>query len=527
MGSGSRHDGRGDAVSATAEPAQGQAAPPLAVPFGAWEPDRSSVDSVSSAVALNVYPQANGYGPVPSPVGVTLPLPGACRGAISVRLRSGTWVVYAGTATRLYRFNNATLGWTDVSGPSPYLLPPEDYWSFALYGTLLIATHTGARPQTIDIEAVATTKFSDLAYTSADPPPRARFVCVVNEFVLLGGLLDNEAAVQWSGIGDPHYWTPGVNDSDIQILPDGGRVTAVVGGDAGIVFQETAIQEFVFNPGSGQVFSRTKLESDRGAVAPWSVTKVGAQIFFLDRDGFYVFSGGLSQPVGKERVNRWFQALRDPTYIETCVTVPDPTGTRVLWAFKSQNSANPTLLDVCACYDYVLDRWTQVDLTVQFWLRAETAPISFDTVSEDVDQGAAPYAFVHGLSADSALFSGGVPLVGLFGTDNRLALLEGPSLEARIETPWVQAARPKRAYADGVRLDSDANAWFATVATRESLGATDPARWRPESAPNAERFAPCRASGRYHKVKARILAGDPWTYAQAVEPLLRDAEGMR
>jgi hypothetical protein len=115
----------------------------------------------------------------------------------------------------------------------------------------------------------------------------------------------------------------------------------------------------------------------------------------------------------------------------------------------------------------------------------------------------------------------------VFGSDNKLSLLEGPSLEAKIGTPWVQVNRPKRAYADGVRIDTDASAWFATVSTRESLALADPVRERPESGPNAERFAPCRASGRYHQVMVRIAAGDPWTYAQAVEPMLRDAEGLR
>ncbi|TXN43591.1 hypothetical protein [Methylobacterium sp. WL7] len=502
--------------------------PPLAVPFGAWEPDRVAVDSASAAIARNVFPQANGYGPVPSPVPVTLPLPGVCRGSISVRLSTGAWVVYAGTATKLYRFNGATLGWDDVSGPSAYLLPPEDYWSFALYGSKLIAVHTGARPQTIDIAAPpATTKFADLAYTSPDPPPNARFVAIVNEFVMLGGLLGNEAAVQWSGIGDPSYWTPGINDSDIQILPDGGRVTGLVGGEVGVVFQERAIQQFVFAAGTGEVFQRTKLEEDRGAVAPWSIVKIGAIIYFLDRDGFYAFQNGASVPIGQERVNRWMLANRDPTYIQTCVATSDPTGTRVFWAFKSKTAADPTSLDRAIVYDFVLDRWTNIDVFVRHWLRAETAPLSFDNVSEDIDRGTTPYGFVQGLSSDSALFSGGVPLVGVFGADNRLALLEGASLEARIGTAWVQTGRPRRAYADGVRVDTDAAAWFATVSTRESLAVTDAPRPRPESAPNKERFAPCRASGRYHQVDVRIAAGDPWTYAQAVEPMLRSAEGMR
>lgn len=501
--------------------------PPLAVPFGPWEPDKASLDSSSALIAENVFPQSTGYGPVPAPEAVTLALPATARGSIAVRKADGSWIFYVGTKNKLFRYNTSTLGWDDVSGTSTYLLPDGDYWSFALYGTLLIACHQGARPQTINVEGAPTTKFVDLAYTSPDPPPSARFVTVVNEFVFLSGIVGNESAVQWSAIGDPAYWTPGLRDSDIQVLPDGGRVTGIVGGEAAIVFQEQAIQEFIFAAGSGQVFQRTKIEADRGAVAPWSVIKVGASIYFMDRDGFYVFAGGASQPIGKERVNAWWKRLADPTYLQTAKTVSDPTGTRVFWAFKSQNAADPNTLDQAICYDYVLDRWSKVNFVIHDWLRAETQPLSFDNLTGDADTQTAPYNFLGGLSADSALFSGGIPLVGVFGLDNKLSLLEGPSLEAKIGTPWVQAGRPKRAYADGVRIDTDASAWFATVSTRESLALADAERARPETGPNAERFAPCRASGRYHQVTVRIAAGDQWTYAQAVEPMVRAAEGMR
>jgi hypothetical protein len=511
-------------LSATAAPAAA-APPPLAVPFGAWAPDQAAVDAGVTLTATNVFAQATGYGPVPSPVAVSQPLPGPCLGAIAVQTVNQGWVVYAGTATKLYKFNIGTRGWTDVSGPSAYTVPVGDYWSFALYGSRLFAVNAGVAPQVIDVESGST--FSTLvAADPANQPPRARFAVVVNEFLFLGGLSGNPTAVQWSGIGDPTYWTPGINDSDIQILPDGGNVTALVGGESLIIFQERAIQQMVFAPGSAATFQRTKLESDRGAVAPWSVIKVGPSIYFLDRDGFYVFSANGSQSIGKERVNRYWQTLRDPTYAASCVAAVDPTGSRVLWTFKSQEVADPALLDQAICYDFLLDKWTRIDMPMRYWLRTATSPISADSIPENSDIGTAPYDFLNNLSTDSAVFSGGVPLLGVFGTDNALSLMEGPSLPATIGTPWAQIGRPNRAYSNGVRIDTDANSYTATVATRESLALGDVARARPASGPNKERFCPCRASGRYHQVTVSVAAGDAWTYAQAVEPMLV-AEGMR
>ena len=487
----------------------------LALP--AWEPDKAANDQSVTAVAINTYPQVNGWGPTPSPRPFGQALPGVCRGAIDVRKADGTWVHYVGAATKLYRFNQATYGWDDVSGTSAYLLPPQDYWSFALYGTLLLAVHANARPQAIDIESG--TVFADLTYTSPDPPPRARFVAVVNEFVMLGGLPDNPAAVQWSGIADPHYWTPGVDDSDIQVLPDGGRVTGLVGGETLIVFQETSIQNFVFAPGTAAVFQRTKLEDARGAIAPWSIIKVGGAIYYLDRDGFYLFTGGASTAIGKERVNRWYQAVRDATFAETAVVVADPQGSRVLWAFKSVGASDASVLDLAICYDFAQDRWSQISLKqpIRYWFRAQTSPVRLDDITQSLE-AAAPYNFAAGLSLDSAVFSGGVPLIGSFGLDNKLALHDGPSLEAVIETCDGQLSRPNRTYLRGARPDTDANAFTMAIGTREALGVNVPVRWRDETPPNRQRFCYAQASGRYHRARLRIPAGDPWTYARAIEP---------
>ncbi|MET3483116.1 hypothetical protein [Methylobacterium sp. 1973] len=486
--------------------------------FGAWAPDIASNDAAAAAVARNVFPRPDGYGPVPSPNPVSQPLPNACRGSVSVQTPNGSWVFFAGTTNKLYRLNPATNAWDDVSGPSAYLVPEGDHWSFALYGTRLFAVHLGAPPQVIDV--VTGVAFADLvAADPANQPPKARFVAVVSEFLFLGGLLADPTMIQWSGIGDPTYWTPGVHSSDVQVLPDGGHVTGLVAVETSvIVFQDRAIQQMTFAPGTAVIFQRSKVEDDRGAVAPWAIVKVGGSIFYRDRDGIYAFTAGASSPIGKNRVNAWVQAQQDPTYAHTAIAVADPTGNRVLFAVKSREVSDPTLLDLCIVYDFTQDRWTQLDLTLRHWMRAETAPISIDSIAEDIDAGTAPYDFAGGLSLDSALFSGGIPLVGVWGIDNKLALLEGPSMEAVIGTADAQLSRPRRTYARGVRVDTDADRWFARVGTRESLAISVPVRWRGESPPNAQRFAPCHASGRYHRVEVRIPAGDPWTYATGVEP---------
>src|SRR5262249_46166167 len=63
--------------------------------------------------------------------------------------------------------------------------------------------------------------FADLG---GSPPP-ARYVAVVNRFVVLSGMgTATPYRIQWSGLNAVTTWTPGVNSSDFQDLPHPGRV---------------------------------------------------------------------------------------------------------------------------------------------------------------------------------------------------------------------------------------------------------------------------------------------------------------
>lgn len=220
-----------------------------AIKFPAFAPDVASVDATVASVATNVVPRADGYGPVASPTAISAPLPADCRGAIEMRSPAfGFPVYFAGTGTKLYKFNLGTASWDDVSAPgTTYGVPPGDYWSFAVYGTRLVATCLGARPQVIDIDLGK--HFRNLGGN----PPRARHCGVVGEFLVLAGLASDPNAVQWSDLGDIETWVLGVQNGhtgDIQLFPDGGAVTGFAGGEFGIVFQESTIRRMVFSAGS-------------------------------------------------------------------------------------------------------------------------------------------------------------------------------------------------------------------------------------------------------------------------------------
>jgi hypothetical protein len=274
-----------------------------------FAPDTASVDAGVSAVATNVVPRSDGYGPVLAPVPLSLALPAECRGAIAVFSPTYNFPIYvAGTNTGLYVYRTTDKAWLPVTNTArSYSVPPGDYWSFVVYGTLLLACSAGTPVQKVVIDQVQAGKaFEDLGGN----PPRARHMGVVGDFLVLAGLPDTPQTVRWSNSGNIEQWPLGQLDQegDEQQLPDGGAVTGFAGGEYGVIFQERAIRRMTLSPSSGTVFDCSVLEENRGAVAPWCIAKVGPRIFFLDRDGFYalVIGGGPSTPIGAERVNRFF-----------------------------------------------------------------------------------------------------------------------------------------------------------------------------------------------------------------------------
>ena len=487
----------------------------------AWEPDNASVDAAVCSVATNMIPRRDGYAPVMSPVPLSAALPSPCLGAIEIASPNyGFPVYFAGTSTGLYKFNNGTSAWTNVSKPgAAYSVPPGDYWSFAVYGSKLLATCLGSAVQVIEIDSG--TVFDDLAGN----PPRARHMGVVSEFLVLAQLASDPNAVHWSDLGDITYWEPGVQSgghtSDLQIFPEGGAVTGFAGGEFGLVFQETKIRRMVFSPGSATVFDFSVLEENRGAVAPWSLMKVGARIFFLDREGFFVFTGGGSSTIGAERVNRFFAARVDPIRVASTVAIRDATGPRILFAYRTMG-ADPTdtsLLGEALLYDWLLDRWTFLNLPTRFGLAAATPAVSIDNIPGSLDDPGQP-------SLDDPSYAGGIPTLGIMTADNRLSLMTGPPLEAIAETPDAMLSRPSRSFVRGMRVDTDADDWRVQVGVRETLRQSEAVVWRPESSPNPERMAPCRAGGRYHRARIRIPAATAWSYLSGIEPEAT-AEGGR
>lgn len=262
-----------------------------------FEPDKSRYNANATDDILNVVPQADGYGPLPSlkpftpaveylvdeltgetltsengdllvvgPGGSDLSgevaLPGT-RGGIFVRLTDGTTALFVGTETHLYKFNASDYTWEDVSGPSaPYSVGAEMRWSFALFGTTVYAQNFSDPEQMFDL--ATDSEFSDNATA-----PVCAYLASIGDWLLRGRLLSNEDAVQWCGLNDPASNEAGIDFSDIQVFAEGSGVRGLIPVSGGVVvLMRDNTQALTLNYGSNYVFTRSVLNKYRGCIAP-------------------------------------------------------------------------------------------------------------------------------------------------------------------------------------------------------------------------------------------------------------------
>lgn len=475
------------------------------IPYGPWEPDKSAVNVNVVQVAHNCLPAVNGHGPLSSLVAAsTNALDGECLGAVAVYDDDGDVSMFAATATKLYSIN-AFGAWVDISRTAggPYAAGGGERWSFANAGALVIGTNINDDAQKFLLGT--STNFQALGGT----PPRARYIGVVRDFVVLGGLFGDERTIRWSGIANPEHWTVGVNSAGEQAFQAGGPVRGIIGGETGYIFQADRVQRMIFAPGSQEVFQFDEIEGGRGLAAPYSLVRNGREAFYLSFDGFYKFDtlSATSTPLGVGKWQRWFTKTIKPGTEQLVQGGLDPTGRYVIWAFSTVD--NPNLgLNRCLIYDWTIDAATTAELNISAFAQFLTLGVNLDNMD-----GYGPLDDLP-LSLDNPVWRGGAALLGIFGSDNKLSYLTGPSMQAELVTS--DGEKELRAFIRGVRPQIDTKALSIALAMREAQG--DPIVYANPERMEDTGVVPAHVSGNLVRAQVLVDAGATWTKSTGMTP---------
>ncbi len=473
------------------------------IPFAEWQPDRSDLNADGTSDLLNVIPGVDSYLPFPDLAALSAALSAAPLGFIRARSLSGQVTIFAGTATKLWKLNNTTLAWDDVSKPATsYAANAGNRWCFEQFGDYVVAVDINDAPQYFQLGVSAT--FIDLPGS----PPRAAFVKAWGDFLCLMQTSTNPNRVHWSALNDITGWTPGTNNSDFQDFPEGGIVQGSSRSTNPLVFMERAIYLATFVPGSSIIFSFLKIHDGRGAKSPYSIASSGEITFFASEGSFFqIGPDGSITDIGFEKVSRTiFGQLSGPN-IASILGAVDPSYSRVYWTMDLTGAGvNGAIL----IYDFLLTRWTIASQTNNGIFPAETAGYTLeglDAVSTNLD--ALPY------SLDSKAWQGGAPVLAAFDATYRLGFFSGPNKQATLTTT------EKGDLAGGITLISsmypvvDSNNCTMAIGSRMTRG--DVVGWTEELTPTpvTGRVDKLNAS-RFQTVRVTIPATETWSHAQGV-----------
>lgn len=393
------------------------------IPFGEYLPDQGNYNNPGTPYLTGCLPEANGYTACQSPVTLsTNAIDAYPQGAFSAVDSGGTSYTFVGNASKIYLLSSSAF--SDVSVGGGYSTDASDIWDFTAYQQYIIATNYVDAVQYYEMGV--SSNFANLTGS----PPKARYCARVRDFVVLGGINDGTAypnRVQWSAFDDPtgSWAVSATTQADYQDLPSNrGWIKRIVGGEYGVVFQEHAITRMTY-VGSPVIFQFDEVEAGRGTRAPGSVVKFGNGIFYLGTDGFYVFNGSYSTPIGSEKVNKTFFAEVDTNYYHTikATLMADKQIIMVSYAGPNNTGGQPNKQ---LFWNYGQNRWSYAEQQIGMPFLMHSESTDLDDITTSIDSLT--------YSLDSLAYtSGNIQLAG-FGLDKKLATITGEAIQATIQT---------------------------------------------------------------------------------------------
>lgn len=468
------------------------------IEFKDWLPDQPGITGVVKE-ALNVVPQAVGYGPLRSIADYSQSASENLTNIVAGRNpASGNTEVFAGGATKLFKLDSSDLSLDDVSKAGGYTTPAEQKWRFTQFGDVLIAANADEKLQGWTLGT--STAWADL---SADAPT-ARYLTVVRDFVVAGYTSATDSQkVQWSGINDETQWTTtSTNQSDYQIIPDGGAVQGVTGGEFGLVLTEKSIYRMSY-VGTPAIFQFDNISRNLGCFEPNSIVQYQGITYFLGDDGFYACDGTQVMAIGAEKVDRFFFADVDEAYLYKMSATVDPIKNLIVWAYPSSGGNDD--VDSLLIYNYEIKKWSHATTTASFVAQSATPAYTLEALDAFGTLDSI------GSSLDSRVWVGGKSqFVG--GRGAKIVTFSGASMTGTINTGDLEIPG-QFSTINMSRPLVDGGSGSVAVATRRLL--SDAITFGSYTAADSEGRAAFRSTGRYHRLS--VQPSGNWTTAIAVD----------
>ena len=480
------------------------------IEFGEWLPDQSDLSGKGVLEAVNVIPGVRGYRPANNMSVISNAADNYLRGIYATKKQNGTVQLFAGDATKLYKYASTDSDLDSVSTSGNYTLDTDDVWNFVQFGDSLVAA-SGHNQALQEYNIESSSNFDPISGA-----PAAKHIAVVRDFIVTGNVKysgnTHTNRIYFGGINSVTDWTIGTNQTDIQDIPDSGEITGVVGGESGTILLQRGIAKIEY-VGSPLIFTVDRIETNNGCEIPGSVAALGSNaVFYLSPNGFFLFDGRKSIPIGAEKIDQFFYDDLNPEFHHRLSSSIDPNNQIVLWSYASKNSITGDP-DKIIVYNYAVSRWSILELSHESLSRVMIPGYTLeqlDNINSSID--------AHTTSFDSALYQGSTLTLG-GSKDKKIHAFTGDILNAKITTREFEVSPQRSSVINSVipyvTSKNPAVQPTLTVSVGSRSRQIDDVSFTTASSLNADNFCNVRTSGRYHRV--RVETSGDFRYALGVD----------
>jgi hypothetical protein len=460
------------------------------IDFGEWMPDQAGITGAIQE-AYNVIPQAIGYSPLPEAVDLSQSASETLTNAFATKF-GGTTTVFAAGTTKLFKLDSTDLSLDDVSKSGGYTTADRFY--FVQFGQRLIASNGNSKLQSWDLGS--STAFADLDSAA----PTAKFVTVVRDFVVAANTSSAPTTVYWSDINDETDWTPSdLSQSDSQIIPDGGDIRGITGGEFGIVLLEKAISRMSY-VGAPLFFQFDTIAKNIGCYESNSIAQFGNLTFFLADDGFYVCDGQTVSPIGAEKIDRFFFNNVDQTKLNEMSATVDTVKKIVIWQFTDIFARKRLMV-----YNWQVKKWSEGETDTNYLAPIATAGVTLEALDTYGNMDTINTSF------DSRIWAGG-KFVSAGTRGAKIVTFTGQPKTGYITSSDIGNGSQSIITLAKPKIDNGSSS--VAVYSRNLLTAT-PTFGTATNADSENRVS-LRSSGNYHRVRV-YPNGSSWKTAVGVD----------
>lgn len=468
--------------------------------FGPWRPDVGGPNTGMAAAIEGAIPISAmgglGYGPFPqmSVASGAAALAAAPLNIISIQLPSGSWAVYAVTATAIYELQS-DFSWTAIeTGRSTVTLGA----SMCLFGKYLINSDVTNGMKAYDVAAGGTN-------TAVSGGPAARSVFTMNNVLFALGTSAAPRRFQSSDLGQYNGWTGGIADG--KTFEDGGALICGIGlkDGIGLMFQEHAIRGVQFGSGAG-AYSISKVADGIGCASELTLTSFNGTAWWWDSSGpWELTAGGGPVPIGAEKIERWAASNIGRNNYGLLQGAVDPQRKLVMWRVDESR---------ILAYSWLMKEWTLLPATTSALARIATPATSIDTLTGTIDALA---------GAIDDLGGGEAPVIGGLNLARKFSTFTGQHMAATLETGRIHSGTTGM-FQWATPVD-DTSAGTAQIGVSDTLQTAS--TWKSGHAKTASGRVSIRGRGKAIALRRTITAGATWTYAVGFKDIAANPGGPR